>query len=238
MKQLSWILLLGLIAAGSTKGQQRNPQPGLPTVGTVSVTELHLPTAASKELRIYQRYFGSGDMQNSARHLEKAIRIYPALPAVHHNLGVCYLRQKKFEKAIIAFQNASNMDPSLIEPVLGLSAALFLLGRYPQAETAARRAHDMNPGNPSACYALGRTLVAEGSDSVETVDLLRTSSAEFPVAHLDLAILLLKRHATQEAAAELREYLPHSSNAEKASVACIIEKLTEHLAGSRCVRQQ
>src|SRR5262245_4165974 len=236
MKQLSLILLIALIA-GFAKGQQLNPQPGLPAVGAVSVAELRLPTAALKELRIYQRYFGSGDMQNSARHLEKAIRLYPSIPAAHHNLGVCYLRQKEFEKAIIAFRNASNMDPGFIEPVLGLSSALFLLGRYPQAETAARRAHDMNPGNPSACYLLGRTLVAEGSDNVETVDLLRTSSAKFPVAHLALASLLLKRHATQEAVAELREYLPHSGNAEKASVACIIEKLTEHLAGSQCLLQ-
>src|SRR5215510_13300502 len=122
MRQLFWMFLLVLTAASFTKGQQLNPRPGLPSVGTVSVTELRLPAAALKELRIYQRYFGSGDMQNSARHLEKAIRIHPALPAAHHNLGVCYLRQKKFEKAIIAFQNASNMDPHLIEPVLGLSA--------------------------------------------------------------------------------------------------------------------
>jgi len=236
MKQLSVILLVVLLA-GLAKGQQLSPQPGLPAVGTVSVTELHLPTAALKELRIYQQYFGLGDMQNSARHLEKVIRIYPAIPAAHHNLGVCYLRQKEFEKATIAFRIASNMDPGFIEPVLGLSSALFLLGRYPQAETAARRAHDMNPENPAACYLLGRTLVAEGSDSCETVDLLRTSSVEFPVAHLALASLLLKRHATQEAVAELREYLPHSGDTEKASVACIIEKLTEHLAGSQCALQ-
>jgi len=232
MKQLFWILLAALTAAGVTKGQQLNPPPSLPSVGTVSVNELRLPTAALKELRIYQRYFGSADMQNSARHLEKAIRIYPALPAAHHNLGVCYLRQKKFEKAVIAFQNASSMDPGIIEPVLGLSAALFLLGRYPQAETAARRAHDMDPQNPSACYLLGRTLAAEGSDSVEAVDLLRASSAEFPVAHLTLASLLLKRHSTEQAVAELREYLPHSQNQQ--IIICIIDKLTKHLGPSHC----
>jgi len=232
MKQLFWILLVALTAAGFTNGQQLNPPPSVPSVGTVSVTELRLPTAALKELRIYQRYFGSGDMQNSAKHLEKAIRIYPALPAAHHNLGVCYLRQKKFEKAIIAFQNASNMDPHLIEPVLGLSAVFLLLGRYPQAETAARRAHDMNPGNPSACYLLGRALLAEGSDSVETVDLFRSSSAEFPVAHLALAIVLLRRHSTEEAVAEFREYLPHSQNKQR--VTCMIEKLSENLGPSYC----
>jgi len=237
MRQLLWILLVALPAAGLTKGQKLIPPTSLPSGGTVSMTELRLPTAALKELRIYQRYFGSGDMQNSARHLERAIRIYPALPAAHHNLGVCYLRQKKFEQAIIAFQNASNLDPGFIEPVLGLSAAAFLLGRYPEAESAARRAHDMKPANPSACYLLGRTLIAEGSESVETVDLLRASTTEFPVAHLTLAILLLKRHSTDEAVAELREYLPHSDNTQKADVACIIEKLTGHLAASRCVLQ-
>src|SRR5262249_45180272 len=223
MRQLFWMFPVALTSAGFTHGQQLNPPPSLPSVRTVSITALRLPAAALKELRIYQQYFGSGDLQNSARHLEKAIRIYPALPAAHHNLGVCYLRQKKFEKAVIAFQNASSMDPGIIEPVLGLSAALFLLGRYPQAETAARRAHDMDPQNPSACYLLGRTLAAEGSDSVEAVDLLRASSAEFPVAHLALAILLLKRHLTEESVAELREYLPHSENKQR--VICMIERL-------------
>jgi len=236
MKRLS-LMLLVVLNAGFVKGQQLSPQPGFPTVGTVSITDLRLPAAALKELLAYQQYFSSGDLQNSVRHLEKAIQIYPAIPAAHHNLGVCYLRQKAFEKAIIAFRDASNMDPGFIDPVLGLSSALFLLGRYSQAETAARRAHEMNPENPAACYLLGRTLVAEGSDSGETLDLLRTSSAKFPVAHLALASLLLKRHATQEAVAELREYLPHSVNKERASVACIIEKLTEHLIGSQCVFQ-
>lgn len=232
MRRLFWILLVALTAAGFTKGQQLNPPASLPSVGTVSVIELRLPTAALKELRIYKRYFDSGDMQNSAGHLERAIRIYPDLPAAHHNLGVCYLRQKKFEKAMTAFQNASSMDAGLIEPVLGLSAALFLLGRYPQAETAARRAHDIDPGNPSASYLLGRALLAEGSDSVEIVGLLRTSSTEFPVAHLALAILLLRRHSTEEAVAEFREYLPHSPNKQK--VACMIERLTEPSGTSNC----
>jgi tetratricopeptide (TPR) repeat protein len=232
MRQLFWILVVALAGAGLTNGQKLNPSTSLPPVGTVSVAELRLPTAASKELRIYQRYFDSGDTQNSARHLEKAIRIYPALPAAHHNLGVCYLRQKKFEKAITAFQNASNMDAGFIEPILGLSAALFLLGRYPQAETAARRAHDMDPGNLTACYLLGRTLVAEGSDSVETVDLLHASSAEFTVAHLALAMVLLKRNSPEEAAAELREYMPHSQNKQR--VVCMIEKLSEPLRASTC----
>jgi len=232
MKQLFSTLLVVLTAASFANGQQLNPRPSSPSLGTVSVTELRLPKAALKELRVYQQYFDSGDMQNSARHLEKAIRIYPAIPGAYHNLGVCYLRQQKFEKAIIAFQSASNLDPNLIKPILGLSAALFLLGRYPQAETAARRAHIMNPANPLACYLLGRALVAEGSDSVETVDLLHTSSAEYPIAHLALAHVLLKRHSPEEAAAELRAYLPYSSNPQR--VACIVERLTEPSGTSNC----
>jgi tetratricopeptide (TPR) repeat protein len=190
--------------------------------------------AAAKELRLSVERFDSGNLRESAKHLEKAIRIDGRIPAAHHNLGVCYLRLREYEKAIIEFQKAAALDSHLIAPRISLSGTLFILGRYPEAEQAARDAHDLDPTNPSARYLLSRILAVEGHDTPDVLEMLRASRARFPAARLVLASLLLKQKATEEAISELREYLAQPDASEKEKVACMIERLTEPTSNATC----
>jgi tetratricopeptide (TPR) repeat protein len=201
---------------------------------TVSVRELLIPPAATKELRLSQQYFQSGNLRDTANHLEKAIQIYPQLPAARHNLGVCYVRLREYDKAVAEFRSASELDAHLIQPVVSLSAVFFLLARYAEGAAAARRALDLDPASPAARYLLGRMLAAEGHDTPEAVELLRSSRSKFPAAHLVLASILLKRNATDEAVSELREYLQQPEAPQKEKVACMVERLTQPLGTSTC----
>ena len=92
-------------------------------------------------------------------------------------------------------------------PVSNLSVALFLLQRYADAEAAARRAHDLDLHNPTACYMLGAILATENCNPEEAMEMLRQTRSEFPDARLLLAKILVGRGNVEEAKKELRAYL-------------------------------
>jgi tetratricopeptide (TPR) repeat protein len=234
MKKLLMGLVIGLGLNPMAHAAQFAPQPVLPPGERVSVAELRVPIAAAKELRLSLKQFDTGNLRESAKHLEKAIRIDDRIPAAHYNLGVCYLRLREYEKAVSEFQKAAALDSRLITPRISLAGALFVLARYPEAEQAARDAHDLDPTNSSARYLLSRILAVEGHDTPEVLEMLRASRAKFPAAHLVLASLLLKQNATSEAIFELREYLAQPDAPEKEKVACMIEKLTEPTSNVTC----
>jgi tetratricopeptide (TPR) repeat protein len=234
MKKLLLGLLIGVGLNPLARAAQFAPQTVLPMGETVSVAELRVPAAAARELRLSLKQFDSGDLRESSNHLEKAIRIDDQIPAAYHNLGVCYLRLREYEKAVSAFQRASALDSHLIPSRVSLAGALFLLARYPEAEQAAREAYELDPANPAARYLLSRILAVEGHDTPEVLEMLRASRAKFPAAHLVLASLLLKQNATDAAVTELREYLRRPDAPEKAKVACMIERLVERAHIATC----
>ena len=205
---------------------------GRPTVSTgptISVDEMRVPSAARKELKLFQRSFQSDNIQDSVKHLEKAIQIYPQNALAHQYLGLCYFRLHQYDKAVTEFQSASTLDEHLIPPAVSLSAVFFLQAHYPEAEAAARRALEIDGTIPQARYLLGAALAAEGRDTAEATDLLRKSSAQYPGAHLILAQLFLRRNSKDEAIAELREFLkaPRLPQEDKHKAACLLEKLTQ-----------
>jgi tetratricopeptide (TPR) repeat protein len=195
---------------------------------------MHVPSAAKKELKLFQQSFQSNNILDSAKHLENAIEIYPQSALVHHYLGVCYFRLHQYDKAITQFQSASILDEHLIQADVSLSVVFFLQARYPEAEAAARHALEVNGTIPEAQYLLGAVLAVQGRDATETTELLRESSARYPVAHLILAELFLRRNSKDEAVAELRQYLKGLGlpQEDQNKAACLVEKLTQSSGSS------
>ena len=234
MKKLLPALVIGLGPIPLASAAQFASQPMLPSGETVSVAQLRVPPAVAKELRLSLKQFDSGNLRESGKHLERAIRMDDQIPAAHNNLGVCYLRLQEYEKAAREFKKASALDSHLISSRTGLAGALFLLTRYPEAEQVAREAYELDPTNPAARYLLSRILAIEGQDTPEVLEMLRASRAKFPTAHLVLASVLLKQRATGDAIAELRDYLARPDAPGKDKVACMIERLVNPAHFSNC----
>lgn len=181
---------------------------GLPKAGeTISIRNLLIPPKALKELQRSQSAFQSGDTKSSARHLERALQIYPNYLEGHNSLGARYIELHQYEKAAAEFQRAIDIDPRVMQPFNNLSVALFFEQRYPEAEAAARRAHDLDPHDPTARYMLGAILATQKHDTVEAMDMLRETESEFPDARLLLAQILERRGNVKGAEEELRDYL-------------------------------
>src|SRR5215469_6704992 len=69
-----------------------NNQTRLPKTGeTISMHDLLVPPKAVKELQRSQNALRSGDTRSAARHLEKALQIYPNYLEGHNSLGARYI---------------------------------------------------------------------------------------------------------------------------------------------------
>ena len=72
-----------------------------------------------------------------------------------NNLGVAYMNQQSFEKALKAFQDAASGNPKLTAARLNQGIALLSLGRVDDAKEFLEQAVKRDPTNPHAWYNLG-----------------------------------------------------------------------------------
>jgi len=238
--QLQWFMLTnhgGLPVPSSTAAGSGGANGASASGSTVSVSTLQIPDAAMKEMLQFQTSFDAGKLEDSAKHLQKAIRIYPQWAAAHYNLGQTYARMHDYEKAVREFQAAATLDAHMAQPWVSLAALHFLQKEYPEGEEAARRALDIDPLHSEARYFLGRILAVEGHDLPEAIAMLEKSRDDYPAARLALANLYLKREAVNDALVELRGYLSQANAPEKEKVSCMVERLTQPAGTVNCVMQ-
>jgi Tfp pilus assembly protein PilF len=196
--------------------------------GKVSVDELRLPAKAVQELEKSVKAFRAGDVRGSATHLERVLVIDPQYTPAHNALGRLYLSLQEFERALVEFEKATAAEPRSAEVMHNLTATLFLLKKYPEAESAARATLALDPLHNTTRYILGCTLVAEKRFTPETEELLRQSSKQVPNARLVLANVLMKRGAVEEATGELQAYLQVPNASGKDGVQHWLELLKQN----------
>src|SRR5215469_925896 len=83
-----------------------------------------------------------------------------------NNLGVAYMNQQLFEKALNQFQGATEADPKFFIARLNEGVAYLNLQRIDEAKTALEDALKQDPKNPNAWYSLG--LLAKNTGDAQT----------------------------------------------------------------------
>ena len=107
----------------------------------------------------------------------------PATADRLNNLGVGYMNQQQFEKALKYFQQAHAADPQLLCAQLNHGIALFNLQRLEPARTALEAVVRRDPKNARAWYNLGLLYRAENQsqaalDAFQHVTQLEPSDAD------------------------------------------------------------
>ncbi len=92
--------------------------------------------------------------------------------ATLNNIGVAYMNQQLFEKALAHFEQAAKLDSHLSIGAVNQAIALLNLGRIDQAKPLLDEAVKRDPKDPHAWYALG-LLQKNGSDPQASVDAFR-----------------------------------------------------------------
>lgn len=96
-----------------------------------------------------------------------------------------------------------------------------------EAETAARRAVDIDDGNMRAHYVLGYSLALQDPSSEEALQHFIRASDAYPLARVGAAQILLQRGDQGRAETELRAYLRTGDPSKRKAVQGFLAKLKQ-----------
>ena len=123
--------------------------------------------------------------------------------------GTRHLEKRRPEKAVEAFEQAFELEPSRLEGRLNMGAALFLAKRPADALGHLKYVLAIEPGNTIALLNLAATYDAlDNIDaSIETLEKLVAGRPNWADANYNLAVAYMKRGRADEATAALRREL-------------------------------
>ena len=204
-----------------------------PPSGSVTLAGLShkVPRKVRNELKTAEEARSRGDHQKSILHLQKALRIDPDCAAAHNDLATDYIVLKQFDKALAELDRAAKLDPAAWVVPMNQAVCLMQIGRFEEAEKAARRAVQLNGSSPRTRYALGLVLANERKFTPEAIDNLLRASSEAPTARLVVAQIFVDKGRIPDAREQLRLYLDGCSGERCKAVQNSLERL-EH-AGER-----
>lgn len=131
---------------------------------------------------------------------EKSISIAPRYAQAWCNLGEWWLVTGDLPVALDCFERALNYEPDLIEAMNNRIAVLYELGRFGDAEIAARRAIELHPDEAALHVNLGNVLFHTGKArlAIKAFRQAIEHDSACPEAHLGLATLLGESHRLAE----------------------------------------
>jgi tetratricopeptide (TPR) repeat protein len=215
---------------------QHPAYPAQPAGNLVPASQLRIPPKAVKEYELARKIMQrQHDVQASADHLQKALRIYPDFIQAHNALGLRFIQLGEYQKALAEHETALSLDPRNTQAHQDLSFVLLLLNRNQEAEAEARQTLDLDSQSVSARYVLGRALIAQNHVTPEAIEMLRGSEDAFPDASLVLAQIHFVSGRTDETITDLRQYLRAPMDADnKHKAECWVAQLSQQPAPAGC----
>ncbi len=122
--------------------------------------------------------------------------------------AITALRSGRYDAAISQFSRALRRDSRSADAARGLVAALSEVGRYDEAERAARQFRSENPSSGRLDNSLGEVLYATGRiEEAEQLFTAASASEDSLVARYNLAVLWFDRGQVDQAMAEFDRFI-------------------------------
>ncbi len=147
---------------------------------------------------------GAGERDEARTHLRAALDNGADASTVHAWLGEAAFAEGKGDEAAAEYR-ASNAATPNARAWVGLGNIQFIAGKTAEAETAFRKAIELDPDNGDLYFNLANALV-QLDRPADAEQALRKSIAMAPAvanAHLNLGILLINRGAVTDAREQL-----------------------------------
>lgn len=125
------------------------------------------------------------DPKEAVGHYNAALALRPGRACLWHQLGVAYLAQKRYERALAAFRRSTQLEPDHAAHRMSLGRELQATGYFDEAAAEFKRATELAPDDLEARRSLGVAL-HEAGDSEGALAVLRDASAPF-----ELGLVLL-----------------------------------------------
>lgn len=123
--------------------------------GTVSVSDLAIPTRAKHEFKEAQKRLMKQDVAGARRHLKQSVELAPRYTSAWNVLGAVESRAGDWAAAEACFRKALELRPGAVTTTLNLGGVLLYLGRARDAVEYNRLAVARAPDNALANYQLG-----------------------------------------------------------------------------------
>lgn len=143
-----------------------------------------VPKKAMKEFEAFRRAMALKERADATAHLEACLRIDPQFFEAANDLGVLYLNAGRLSEAYEMFVRATTIDQGDAMAEANLSYALLSLGRFREAEDAARSSLRANSLSPKARYLLAVSLLEQKKSPNEVQFHLSKARDQFEPARV------------------------------------------------------
>ncbi len=123
-----------------------------------------------------------GDLNAAINSFRDTLRLDPSLVGARQDLGLAYLKLKRWPEAVETFAEMSRRETDSVEAAYFYALALFNSGRVPDAEREARRALRLDAGASAAHTLLGIILASRGGADAEAAESLTQAVALNPAS--------------------------------------------------------
>ena len=120
------------------------------------------------------------DMDAAVTGLREALRLDPSLYGARQDLGLAYVKLKRWPEAVETFSGLARRQADSSEAAYFHALSLFNAGRPEEAEREARRALRLDAGAANAHTLLGIVLASRGGANLEAADALAQAATLDP----------------------------------------------------------
>lgn len=179
-------------------------------------------------------YLDRNNFELAIENLEAALETDPTMYGAWQDLGLAYVRQDKWNSAILAFSELAGRQQNSVEAAYLHALALYNAKRTLEAEREVRRALRVNSGFAEARTLLGIILVSRGDSLPEALDSLTQAVALDPenfdaVFYLGRVNYQVGNYAASEAALSRAVTLKPDSLEARFYLGSVFEKIGEPL---------
>jgi len=193
-------------------------------LGTVAVSAMRIPSNAQKNYGDSCAALKRNKLADAEKHLQRAVKQYPAYSAAWVLLGQVLAAQQKTKEALTACSQPVSTQSNYLPAYLCLTDLSTRLEDWKEALQFSSRALEIDPGTNAAAYAYNATAnlnlhhFAEAEKSALKASEIAGNSPD-PRLHFLLAQIYGAEGNRPGEAAQLREYLKYATDPQDAAVA-------------------
>ena len=158
---------LAHLSLGRTLAYLKHPDEAITELNEAKRLNPNNANISNEIGNVFLNWFGSGKLDDALAAYVEARRLNPALPYVHHNIGMTLMRLGRLSDAIAPLQEALRLDPQYRNARYMLADALTKTGSYEKAVDSWTKFLEIVPNGPDALTARSWTYLYEGGHGRE-----------------------------------------------------------------------
>jgi tetratricopeptide (TPR) repeat protein len=216
------VQVAGWSSVVSLRMPSNKPQDGMAGNAMVSVAQYRIPAKARDEYRKAHEAMEKGNLDETNKHLARALELCPEYAEALTLRGVLELDQKDVASALTNLDQAIHADPNYPMAYMVMGSAFNTQSRFDEAIRSLERAETLAPSSWQIHFEMAKSYIGKEDYPLALHQLEQaqtTGAAQYPLISLLQGYSLLKMKQYSQAADMLQAYLqkdPQGPNSQQA----------------------